>query len=204
MKWHISANSEGHTMNASSRALASAPQGNAASLRLAAHPLPEHSQYLTFTLGTEVFALGILSIKEIIEYASLTTIPMMPAYVLGVINLRGAVVPVINLPSRFGREPSVVGKRTCIVIVEVDTREGIQDVGLLAGTVNEVIAIAGHDIEPAHTFGTNVRADFLLGIGKVAGNFVTLLNADKALAFEEAKLTRHAEAMTCRLLPSPA
>ena len=81
----------------------------------------EESQYLTFQSGVEVFGIGILHIKEIKEYASVTTIPMMPDYVKGVINLRGNVVPIIDLPVRFGREKTIISKRTCIIILEVES-----------------------------------------------------------------------------------
>src|ERR1700759_2700267 len=89
------------------------------------------AQYLTFNLGSEVFAIGILAIKEIIEYSALTTVPMMPPYVRGVINLRGAVVPVLDLSVRFGKPASPVSKRTCIVIIEITTAGERQDVGVV-------------------------------------------------------------------------
>src|SRR4030095_9453013 len=89
------------------------------------------AQYLTFNLGSEVFAIGILAIKEIIEYSTLTTVPMMPTYVRGVINLRGAVVPVLDLSVRFGKAPSPVTKKTCIVIIEISAAGERQDVGVV-------------------------------------------------------------------------
>src|SRR5512140_2583831 len=94
------------------------------------------AQYLTFTLGNEVFAIGILAIKEIIEYSSLTTVPMMPPYVRGVINLRGAVVPVLDLSVRFGKSASPVSKKTCIVIIEITTAGERQDVGIVVDAVD--------------------------------------------------------------------
>jgi len=122
-----------------------------------------HAQYLTFMLGGEMFAIGILAIKEIIEYNKLTTVPMMPRYVRGVINLRGAVVPVIDLAARFGRAATEVSRRTCIVIVEIAVGEGRQVVGLLVDAVNEVLDIPPAEIEPAPSFGANVRSDFIAG-----------------------------------------
>jgi purine-binding chemotaxis protein CheW len=142
----------------------------------------EPAQYLTFNLAGEVFAIGILAIKEIIEYRDLTEVPMMPACVRGVINLRGAVVPVMDLLSRFGKAPSPVGKRTCIVIVE--TAEG-QVVGVVVDAVNEVLDIAPADIEPAPSFGSRIRADFIQGMGKVREKFVILLDVQRVLAMSD-------------------
>ena len=145
------------------------------------------SQFLTFMLGEEQFAVGILHIKEIIEYGSLATVPMMPVCVRGVINLRGAVVPVMDLSARFGRKPSTISKRSCIVIVEVDGAEGEckQVMGMLVDAVNAVVEIAAGDIEPAPAFGTRIRPDFIAGIGKTNGKFVILLDIEQVLSSEE-------------------
>jgi purine-binding chemotaxis protein CheW len=145
----------------------------------------EQSQYLTFMLGGETFAIGILAIKEIIEFDKLTTVPMMPRFVRGVINLRGAVVPVIDLSARFGREVTTAGRRTCIVIVEVAAGEGSQDVGVLVDAVNEVLEIPVAQIEPAPAFGARVRSEFIAGMGKVDGKFVIILNTAHVLSAEE-------------------
>ena len=152
------------------------------------------SQYLTFALGSEMFAVGILNVKEIIEYGNLTEIPMMPTFIRGVINLRGSVVPVIDLAARFGGRPTEVGKRTCIVIVEVADEIGDQisshDIGIMVDAVSEVLDIPGSEIEPPPTFGARIRADFIFGMGKVAGKFVIILNINKVLSIEEiAQLT---------------
>lgn len=147
--------------------------------------LAEHAQYLTFMLGGEVFAIGILAIKEIIEYGSLTEVPMMPECIRGVINLRGAVVPVMDLSTRFGKEARPVTKRTCIVIVEVDAGGEQQVVGVVVDAVNAVLEIAGSEIEPAPTFGARIRTDFILGMGKVSGKFVILLNVDNVLSMDD-------------------
>lgn len=149
----------------------------------------EPTQYLTFMLAGEMFAIGILSIKEIIQYDSLTTVPMMPDCVRGVMNLRGAVVPVMDLLARFGRSSSAVTKRTCIVIVELevdgDNGPERQVVGVLVDAVNEVIDIASADVEPAPAFGARIRADFIQGMGKVKGKFVILLNASQVLSLND-------------------
>ena len=142
-------------------------------------------QFLTFVLGAEVFAIEILSIREIIEHAPLTQVPMMPPYVGGVINLRGAVVPVIDLAVRFGRAASAVSKRSCIVIIEIAGQDGRQQVGLLVDAVNAVLDIAPEQIEPPPAFGARVRTDFIRGMGKIDSKFVILLNVKHLLAGEE-------------------
>jgi purine-binding chemotaxis protein CheW len=162
---------------------------SSASLRAGREPetdaATEPSQYLTFMLGGETFAIGILSIKEIIEYHELTVVPMMPPAVRGVINLRGAVVPVMDLQARFGRPSSPITKRTCIVIVEVDdTDAGRQVLGVIVDAVNEVLEIAPADIEPPPAFGAGVRTDFISGVGKVRGRFVILLAVGRALSLD--------------------
>jgi len=142
-------------------------------------------QYLTFVLGGEVFAMGILAIKEIIEYADLTEVPMMPPYVRGVINLRGAVVPVVDLSVRFGKPASPVTKRSCIVIIEVATNGERHVLGVVVDAVNAVLDIPGTEIEPPPAFGAKIRADFIQGMGKVNGKFVILLEVDHVLAVDE-------------------
>jgi len=142
----------------------------------------EPAQYLTFMLAGEVFAIGILGIKEIIEYHNITEVPMMPESVRGVINLRGAVVPVMDLQARFGRPASAVTKRTCIVIVEVESDGERQVVGMIVDAVNEVLDIDAAEIEPPPAFGARIRADFISGMGKVKGNFVILLDVDRVWA----------------------
>ena len=146
----------------------------------------EPAQYLTFMLAGEVFAIGILAIKEIIEYRGLTEVPMMPACVRGVINLRGAVVPVMDLLARFGRTPSEVTKRTCIVIVEVEAAQERHVIGVVVDAVNEVLEIPAADIEPPPAFGARIRSDFIQGMGKVRDKFVILLDANQVLSIDEA------------------
>jgi purine-binding chemotaxis protein CheW len=145
----------------------------------------EPVQYLTFMLAEEQFAIGILNIKEIIEYHGVTEVPMMPACVRGVINLRGAVVPVMDMLARFGRPPSATTKRTCVVIVEVVAGDERHVIGLVVDAVNEVLDIAASDIEPPPSFGARIRSDFILGVGKVKGRFVLLLDVDRALSLDE-------------------
>ncbi|MBS1191590.1 MAG: chemotaxis signal transduction protein [Rhodocyclaceae bacterium] len=148
----------------------------------------EVRQYLTFSLGGEMFAVGILNVKEIIEYGHLTEIPMMPAFIRGVINLRGAVVPVIDLSARFGGKPTEVGRRSCIIIIEIADGEATQDIGVLVDSVSAVLDIPDSDIEPPPAFGARIRTDFIEGMGKVAGKFVILLKVDQVLSVEEMSL----------------
>ena len=145
-------------------------------------------QYLTFSLAGEVFALGILNVKEIIEFGNLTEIPMMPPFIKGVINLRGSVVPVIDLAVRFGGNSTEVARRTCIVIVEISVggdEEAKHDIGIIVDAVNEVLEIPRSEIEPAPSFGAKIRADFIQGMGKVDGRFVIILNVERVLSTEE-------------------
>ncbi len=143
------------------------------------------AQYLTFLLGDEVFAMDIRTVREIIQVGPMTAVPLMPGFVRGVINLRGAVVPVIDLQARFGRPRAAVGKKSCIVIFD-GQRDGERvEFGLLVDAVSEVIEIPADQIEPPPSFGGGVRRDFILGMGKVAGRFVILLAPDKAFDVDE-------------------
>lgn len=146
------------------------------------------SQYLTFTLGDEVFAMDIRTVREIIQHASMTTVPLMPEFVRGVINLRGAVVPVIDLQSRFGRCKAQIGKKTCVVIFDA-SREGERiELGLMVDSVSEVVDIAPADIEPPPQFGASIQRDFIKGMGKIDGKFIVILESDRALDIEEMAL----------------
>lgn len=164
-------------------------------------PAQDPTQYLTFMLRGEVYAIGILSIKEIIEYGGLTSVPMMPATIRGVINLRGAVVPVMDLAVRFGKPAGEVSKRTCIVIVELAIGGDQQVVGIVVDSVNAVQEIAAADIEPPPGFGMAIATDFVLGMGKVGGRFVILLDIQQVLAIDGLAATEAAEAIdSTRLL----
>lgn len=156
----------------------------------------EQSQYLTFSLQNELFAIGILHIKEILEYGSLTPVPLMPAFIRGVINLRGAVVPVIDLAARFGSGQSQLNKRSCIVIVEINAQGQQQSIGILVDSVSEVLEIPAVDVEPAPSFGVRIRSDFISGMGKVNDKFVIILDVDHVLSIEElAQLSDSADAL---------
>jgi purine-binding chemotaxis protein CheW len=170
----------------------------------AANAGQEIQQYLTFMLGGEVFAIGILHIKEIIEYGQLTTVPMMPEFIRGVINLRGAVVPVVDLASRFGGKPSPITRRSCIVILELEADEETQVIGVVVDAVNEVLEIAGTDIEPPPSFGTRIRTDFIKGMGKVQEKFVIILNVNNVLSTEDLAILGKAAGDSAALAESAA
>jgi purine-binding chemotaxis protein CheW len=142
-------------------------------------------QYLTYTLDEEVFAMDIRSVREIIQYVSMTTVPMMPVFLRGVINLRGQVVPVIDLQSRLGRSVAHVRKKTCIIIFDALSDGETVAIGLMVDAVSEVIDILDADIEPPPQFGASIRKDFIRGIGKVGKNFIVILEPEKALSIED-------------------
>ncbi len=145
----------------------------------------DENQFLTFLLGGEVFGIGILHIKEIIEFGGLTSVPMMPAFIRGVINLRGNVVPVIDMNIRFGQKETAITKKTCIVIIETKFSDEKIDIGILVDSVNEVIDILPSDIEPPPSFGAKINIEFIYGMGKVDNKFIILLNVNKVLSISE-------------------
>lgn len=145
----------------------------------------EATQFLTFFLAEESYAVSILKVREILEYATITRVPNMPASIRGVINLRGAVVPVVDLAVRFGLPESRVTKRTCVIIVEVDHGGERLVTGLMADAVSQVVDLPQGEIEPPPAFGTRLRADFLQGLGKMGKKFVLILDLDRALSAAE-------------------
>lgn len=154
--------------------------------------LQDAHQYLTFLLNGETFAIKISGIREIIEFDGMTCVPLMPAFLRGVLNLRGAVVPVVDISVRFGRAETPIGPQTCVVILEVEHEEETQNVGILVDSVSEVVEIAAEDVEPPPTFGSMLRLEFIQGMGKVNGQFVVLLNVDYVLSIEEMAQISHA------------
>ena len=145
----------------------------------------DHTQYLTFHLAGEEYAVGILQIREIITYGTLTKVPHTPPSIRGVINLRGNVVPVVDLGRKFGLTASPVTDRTCIVIVEANINENRTVMGVIADSVSQVISMSDNDILPAPAFGTRVRIDFLRGMGKSGDKFVLVLDIDKVLSADD-------------------
>jgi purine-binding chemotaxis protein CheW len=142
-------------------------------------------QYLAFGLGGEAFAMEIGYVKEVIQYGELTEVPLMPPFIRGVINLRGAMVPVVDLSVRFGRPPTEVARRSCVVILEVPRPEGPVVVGVIVENVSEVLELAPSEIEPAPAFGGDIRSEFLSGVGKIGTRFVILLDVNHVLTTDE-------------------
>jgi len=142
-------------------------------------------QFLTFVLNDEMYGIGILHIREIIEYANLTVVPLMPDFISGVINLRGNVVPVVNLARRFDHQPKEISKRTSIVIIDIKSDDESVEVGIVVDIVNEVIELADSDIAPAPAFGAKIRADFIQGMGKIDEKLMILLDVNHVLAINE-------------------
>jgi purine-binding chemotaxis protein CheW len=132
-----------------------------------------------------MFALGILTIKEIIQFAQLTTVPLMPDAIRGVINLRGSVVPVIDLSARLGRGVAGVGRRTCIVIIEIEYDDERFDIGVMVDAVSAVIDLEQDKIEAAPHFGASVRTDFIEGMAKINGGFIVILDIGRTFSVDE-------------------
>ena len=144
--------------------------------------LEKEGKYLTFALANEEYGLEILKVREIIGYMDITSIPQTPPYVKGVINLRGQVIPVVDLRSKFGMKTTEVTDRTCIIVVETYRGNCNCSTGIVVDYVQEVFDIAGEDIDEAPQFGAAVNTDFILGIGKVGESIKILLDIDKVLS----------------------
>jgi purine-binding chemotaxis protein CheW len=141
----------------------------------------KEGKYLTFALGSEEYGLEILKVREIIGYMEITAVPQTPGYVKGVINLRGQVIPVVDLRAKFGMETAKVTEETCIIVVEIHQDGRKFSTGIVVDHVQEVLDIDGENIEEAPQFGASVNTDFILGIGKVGESVKILLDIDKVL-----------------------
>lgn len=148
----------------------------------------EAQQYLTFLLCGKVYGLGILNIKEIIEYGEITEVPMTPDFISGVINLRGSVVPVIDLSQRFSGQAIEYTKRTSIIIIELQNADLSIEIGVTVDMVNEVLDIRQSEIEPAPTLGDQIETNFISGMAKVDGKLLILLNIENVLSIDELSL----------------
>jgi purine-binding chemotaxis protein CheW len=145
----------------------------------------KEGKYLTFTLAAEDYGLEILKVREIIGMMDVTAVPQTPEYVKGVINLRGRVIPVIDLRLKFGLEEAEYGERTCIIVVEVQSEMGSMQMGVVVDSVSEVLNINGDDIEPPPSFGARLKTQYILGIAKAKGTIKILLDIDKVLTGDE-------------------
>jgi len=142
-------------------------------------------KYLTFIIDGKDYGTDIDNIKEIIEYGSITHVPLTPPHIRGVCNLRGNVIPVIDLAVRLDKTANKVSKRTCIIIVELEDNDEVMDIGFVVDEVDEVMDISAAQIEAAPQFGADIRSDFINGMGQVDGKFVILLSLEDVLSIQE-------------------
>lgn len=145
-------------------------------------------KYLTFELGNEVYGLEILKVQEIIGIMTVTRVPRTPEFVRGVINLRGKVIPVVDLRIKFGLQSTDDTERTCIIVVQVTKQDTTVTMGIIVDEVSEVLDIAAKQIEPAPEFGTEIETNFILGMGKVDKKVIMLLDVDKVLSGGEIEM----------------
>lgn len=149
-------------------------------------------QYLTFRVSTELFSLNVSSVQEVLDLPNITRVPRVPEFIRGVINLRGSVVPVIDLSAKLGMDKIVDGEDTSIVVAEVELEGEIVVMGLLCDAVDEVIELYPHEIEPPPRIGTAVDSNYIEGMGKMGENFLIILNISKVMDDEEiSALTAH-------------
>jgi len=142
-------------------------------------------KYLTFLLNEKTFAVSILKVKEILEYGTVTPIPKMPNFVFGAINLRGKVVPVVDLRQCLEQQQCEINKRSCIVIIEVAHKNVSTNIGIIVDAVSKVLDFSTADIELAPQLGESINTEFIEGMGKLNDQFVILLNIDKIVSLEE-------------------
>ena len=152
----------------------------------------KEGKYLTFILAEEEYGVGILKIKEIIGMLPITSVPQTPDFVKGVINLRGKVIPVMDLRLRFGMMSIDYTERTCIIVVEISGQAGTILVGIVVDAVSEVLNIKGDDIEKTPTFGTKLNTDYILGMAKMEGGVKILLDIDQVLSSDELSMLSEA------------
>jgi purine-binding chemotaxis protein CheW len=151
-------------------------------------------QFLTFIVSGESYGIGILSIKEILEYGHVTPVPMMPNFIAGVINLRGSVVPVINMANRFQVPPVAYDNKTSVIVIEVNDGDETLEVGIIVDRVNEVLELKPEMISLAPKFGAKIRTDFIHSMGKLDNeHFIILLDVDCVLSINELSIIKQAE-----------
>ncbi len=147
-------------------------------------------QYLTFKLDREEFAIEILQVREVLDYTRITKVPRTPEFMRGVINLRGSVVPVIDMRMKFGMAKTEQQRDTCIIIVEMSLDDETLVIGALADSVQEVIELDAAEIEPAPKIGTRLNTDFIKGMGKRDDKFIIVLNIQQVFSTDELELVR--------------
>lgn len=156
--------------------------------------ITEVRPYLTFTLGEELFAVDVAKVREVLDFTTITKIPRTPEYMRGVINLRGSVVPVIDLRLKFGMSKTENKKNTCIIVLEINMDNEVIILGALADSVQEVFELEPNQIEPAPRIGTKFKAEFLKGMGKRDDSFIMILDIDKVFSADELIMVQEAGA----------
>ena len=154
--------------------------------------IDREGKYLTFSMANEEYGIGILKIREIIGMMPITSVPQTPAFVKGVINLRGKVIPVMDLRLRFNMDSIDYNERTCIIVVEILGESETVQVGIVVDSVSEVLNIKQDEIEDTPTFGTSLNTDFILGMAKMEGGVKILLDIDQVLTSDELSLLEEA------------
>jgi purine-binding chemotaxis protein CheW len=148
----------------------------------ATHRTHREGKYLTFTLADEQYGIGILKIKEIIGMMPITAVPKTPDFVKGVVNLRGKVIPVVDLRLRFGMDAITYTERTCVIVEEIAGQSGTSLIGIVVDSVSEVLNIRAEEIEDTPAFGTRLNTDYILGMAKTEGGVKILLDIDKVFS----------------------
>ncbi len=156
--------------------------------------ITETTQYLTFKLEDEVFALGISQVREVLDYTTVTRIPEMPDFMLGVINLRGSVVPVVDMRLKFGMERTEKKVNACIIIVEIDLDGETTILGALADSVQEVMDLDPDQVEPPPRIGSRLKSKFIKGMGKRDNQFIIILDINRVFSADELAMTQEAGA----------
>jgi purine-binding chemotaxis protein CheW len=157
---------------------------------MAVESITETTQYLTFKLEEELFALDIGTVREVLDFTSITKVPQTPDYMRGVINLRGSVVPVVDLRIKFGKTMAEKTVNTCVIIVEVELGGEKAVMGAMADEVQEVLDLEPGQIQPPPCIGTKLNLDFIRGMGKHADQFIIILDIDKVFTIDEVEVVR--------------
>ncbi|MCG8336610.1 MAG: chemotaxis protein CheW [Proteobacteria bacterium] len=158
--------------------------------------ITQTSQYLTFVLDKEIYAININQVREVLDFTKTTRVPRMPPFIKGVINLRGGVVPVVDLRLKFGMAAEEQTVDTCIIIIEVSIEDSQTLLGIMADSVQEVMSMEPDQIEPAPKIGTRLKTEFIKGLGKRNDDFIIILDSDKVFSAEELTIVQEVEDTT--------
>ena len=155
--------------------------------------ITQTSQYLTFILDQEIYAMDINQVREVLDFTKITKVPRMPDFIKGVINLRGGVVPVVDLRLKFGMAQVERTVDTCIIIIEINIQETLTLLGIMADSVQEVMSMEPDQIEPAPKIGTRLKTEFIKGMGKKNDEFIIILDSDKVFSADELTIVQEVE-----------